>query len=262
MQRRRKSRRARSQTPPRSTRARTPHPRRRPHCKPNKKYSCNFDNVTSGKCPGYLVERRRKQSRDEVADGERRARVYDMIWRAGLAQDDPLRSVAPQSGTRPAADPAAQPPRGYNFTSKRAIHYGAAGAQSDTQCLPRDERGNIQPAARAVPPNEYCQRYRGPAVRQQRGCVAVKGAKRPRVVVPPLEPSRSRSGSRARTPLRASPPAAVVGPPFADGQFPSPPPELLDFSFDERDVPELQLWGGARRTPRRNKKSYLSFTEL
>jgi hypothetical protein len=179
-----KPRKARSQSPTTRRKRRTSPRERRvsPRCKPNKKYSCNYDNITTGKCPGYLVDRRRRQSRDEAGQGQPRKVVYEMKWRLGVAQDKPIRSPATRS-TSPATTPRG--PRGYDFTSRRAINRGAAGLENDTQCLPRNENGDIKPAARGKQPNEYCQRYRGPAVRQQRGCVAAKGARRQRRIVAP-----------------------------------------------------------------------------
>jgi hypothetical protein len=94
-------RRAQSQSPRNRKRRqaqaarRSPH-RHRSHCKANKKYSCNYDTITTGICPGYIVNRRRRQSQDEAGAGNPRKLVYEMKWRPGLAQDQPIRSVDPE----------------------------------------------------------------------------------------------------------------------------------------------------------------------
>lgn len=239
-----KPRKARSQSPTARRKRRTQSPPRvrrvSPRCKPNKKYTCNFETITTGKCPGYLVDRRRRETRQEAGLGQTRKVVYEMKWRPGQPQDAPIRSTNPRSGTPPATTPLG--PLGYDFTSRRAINRGAAGLENDTQCLPRKRDGKIQPAAVGKAPNEYCQLYRGPTVRQQRGCVAKKRRSRQRIIVPRLSRSRSPSKSRSQSP--PAPPAAPAAPAALASPllFDQPGPEA-DLNWPD-EMPDFLRGGG------------------
>lgn len=154
------------------------------HCSANKKYKCNYQNVKSGKCPGYIVSKRRRQTRSEAGRGSNRVRIYEVDWRPGIKQDAPLKEMKSHSAKSPATAPGTA--KGFKYTTK---------SKPTRIRLPRNRNGKIAKAARNKPVNNYCQNYRSSAVRMQTGCVARKSKRRSRFQ------SRSRLRSRSPSPI-------------------------------------------------------------
>lgn len=159
---------------------------RKPHCSPNRKYKCNYQNIKSGKCPGYIVTKRRRQTRSEAGKGNKRSLVYEVSWRRGVKQDARLKELNTKSGKSPAAVAG---PKGYNYITR---------SKPTDKCIPRNKKGKIPKSVRDKPVNEYCQIYRSRSVRRQSGCVAENKSKR-HIPNRAVTPTRSRSRSRSPT---------------------------------------------------------------
>lgn len=115
-------------------------------CRANGRYACNFLNIKSKKCPGYLLSERKRTD-----DGD-----YAYKWHPG---GDKLT------------------PKGHSFVSDRPLarpgtDSGNQPNGNDTQCLPRDNKGKL---IKKGSPNQYCEEYTTTG-REQRGCVKNKKA--------------------------------------------------------------------------------------
>ena len=119
-------------------------------CRRNGRYACNYGNIQSAKCPGYIVGGRP----------------------AGAFNDDYVMNWKPKPGT----------PMGQTYT-----HHGRIGTPNPdsledwnkTRCLPRNENGIIKVKNRQLREapeedregNEFCEEYRPSPQREQKGCV-------------------------------------------------------------------------------------------
>lgn len=131
-------------------------------CRANAKYACNFGNIKSGKCPGYLVASRNGAAKSDKGDVPRPRVVkgkpkYFMRWNG-------------------------QRPRGTS-------NYWQAGEKGDNlvegdgsklqewndqRCIPRDSDGDILDSANGQDANYLCRVYDPNGAREQKGCVATE----------------------------------------------------------------------------------------
>jgi hypothetical protein len=116
-------------------------------CSVNARYACNYGNIKSGKCPGYLVQSRKRSKKGFTK--------YQMKWHDGGEPNKP---------------------DGVDFISDRPLGHGVGDGNQpngdNTMCLPHDIDGNV--VGDSDTPNEYCELYRTEG-RQQRGCVRDSG---------------------------------------------------------------------------------------
>jgi hypothetical protein len=119
-------------------------------CRRNGRYACNYGNIQSGKCPGYIVGGRP----------------------AGAFKNDYVMNWKPKPGT----------PMGQTYTHQGRIGTPNADSLEDwnkTRCLPRNENGKIKVKNRQLREaseegregNEFCEEYRPSSQREQKGCV-------------------------------------------------------------------------------------------
>lgn len=174
-------------------------------CSANKKYKCNYTNITKGFCPGYIAK--------ESAAFSGRNSPKEYKWYPGNPQDSRIKKPKSASGSRPRTgarepnDSAA--PKGYDFKSSDSLQLTRNGrVGNDTQCLPRNPQGKIYKRARRHKgdgeTNYYCQRYRTKN-RKLRGCTDNKAAAKAKSKSP-----RRRRKSKKK---RKTPPPPLAPPP-------------------------------------------------
>lgn len=119
-------------------------------CRRNGRYACNYGNIQSGKCPGYIVGGRP----------------------AGAFKNDYVMNWKAKPGT----------PMGQTYTHQGRIGTPNPDSLEDwnkTRCLPRNENGKIKVKNRQLREapeedregNEFCEEYRPSPQREQKGCI-------------------------------------------------------------------------------------------
>lgn len=163
-------------------------------CRANAKHACNYGNIRSGKCPGYIVRTRNSRMTDAakkwrreqnppipdppVDDNGKVIGKYYLEWKGNPR----TRTIAHGRSSA----------RGFWYTGQQEL-VGMIGADehgkvrndpkklqewNDRRCLPHTTEGEIRSGFRNKDPNWLCEVYdRNKERREQKGCVATQKEK-------------------------------------------------------------------------------------